>query len=90
MVMMYRILDFIKNKASYILWMWLNHRPTVVLSDLQVILNALFFNYDLKKAVLEPRIHNQLSPNITYGESDFDPVCWQHYIKSHKSTTYFK
>lgn len=38
----------------------------------QVILNALFFNYDLKKSVVEPRIHNQLSPNVTQGESDFD------------------
>ncbi|KAM3874481.1 glutathione hydrolase 1 proenzyme [Diretmus argenteus] len=38
----------------------------------QVILNALFFNYDLKKAVSDPRIHNQLSPNTTLGEPGFD------------------
>ncbi|XP_051973634.1 glutathione hydrolase 1 proenzyme-like [Xyrauchen texanus] len=38
----------------------------------QVILNALFFEYDLKKAVVDPRIHNQLSPNVTEGEPDFD------------------
>ncbi|KAL2099967.1 hypothetical protein ACEWY4_004361 [Coilia grayii] len=37
-----------------------------------VILHALFFGYDLEKAVGEPRIHNQLSPNTTYGEPDFD------------------
>uniref|UniRef100_A0A8C7F290 Glutathione hydrolase n=1 Tax=Oncorhynchus kisutch TaxID=8019 RepID=A0A8C7F290_ONCKI len=37
-----------------------------------VILNALFFNYDLKKAVADPRIHNQLSPNTTQGEPGFD------------------
>ncbi|XP_041826946.1 glutathione hydrolase 1 proenzyme [Melanotaenia boesemani] len=37
-----------------------------------VILNALFFDYDLKKAVSEPRVHNQLSPNITVAEHDFD------------------
>ncbi|CAB1352846.1 unnamed protein product [Coregonus sp. 'balchen'] len=37
-----------------------------------VILNALFFNYDLKKAVADPRIHNQLSPNTTLGEPGFD------------------
>uniref|UniRef100_A0A6Q2X781 Glutathione hydrolase n=1 Tax=Esox lucius TaxID=8010 RepID=A0A6Q2X781_ESOLU len=37
-----------------------------------VILNALFFNYDLKKAVADPRIHNQLSPNATMGEPGFD------------------
>ncbi|KAG1929489.1 glutathione hydrolase 1 proenzyme [Pimephales promelas] len=38
----------------------------------QVILNALFFEYDLKKAIADPRIHNQLSPNTTQGEPDFD------------------
>ncbi|XP_056591764.1 glutathione hydrolase 1 proenzyme [Triplophysa dalaica] len=38
----------------------------------QVILNALIFNYDLKKSVVEPRIHNQLSPNVTEGEPHFD------------------
>ncbi|KAK1884212.1 Glutathione hydrolase 1 proenzyme [Dissostichus eleginoides] len=38
----------------------------------QVILNALFFDYDLKKAVLEPRLHNQLDPNATEAEPDFD------------------
>ncbi|KAK7120864.1 hypothetical protein R3I94_020750 [Phoxinus phoxinus] len=38
----------------------------------QVILNALFFQYDLKKAIEDPRIHNQLSPNTTQGEPDFD------------------
>ncbi|XP_036450540.1 glutathione hydrolase 1 proenzyme [Colossoma macropomum] len=37
-----------------------------------VILNSLFFNYDLKKAVVEPRIHNQLSPNVTVLEPGFD------------------
>ncbi|KAG9354691.1 hypothetical protein JZ751_001404, partial [Albula glossodonta] len=37
-----------------------------------VILNSLFFNYDLKKAVTEPRIHNQLNPNMTEVEEDFE------------------
>uniref|UniRef100_A0A672MMV3 Glutathione hydrolase n=1 Tax=Sinocyclocheilus grahami TaxID=75366 RepID=A0A672MMV3_SINGR len=37
-----------------------------------VILNSLFFNYDLKKAVTEPRVHNQLNPNMTVVEQDFD------------------
>ncbi|XP_034751814.1 glutathione hydrolase 1 proenzyme [Etheostoma cragini] len=37
-----------------------------------VILNSLFFDYDLKKAVSDPRIHNQLSPNTTVAEPDFD------------------
>ncbi|KAL7848088.1 hypothetical protein AOLI_G00228060 [Acnodon oligacanthus] len=37
-----------------------------------VILNSLFFNYDLKKAVVDPRIHNQLRPNVTVVELGFD------------------
>ncbi|XP_053277199.1 gamma-glutamyltransferase 1a isoform X2 [Pleuronectes platessa] len=38
----------------------------------QVILNSLFFNYDLKKAVTEPRFHNQLNPNMTVVEQGFE------------------
>lgn len=45
-----------------------------VLFSLQVILNALFFNYDVKKAVSDPRLHNQLSPNTTVAEPGFDKV----------------
>lgn len=37
-----------------------------------VILNSLFFNYDLKKAVTEPRFHNQLNPNMTTVEEGFE------------------
>ncbi|XP_042251533.1 glutathione hydrolase 1 proenzyme [Thunnus maccoyii] len=44
----------------------------ITTSIAQVILNALFFNYDLKKAVSDPRVHNQLSPNTTIAEPDFD------------------
>lgn len=40
----------------------------------QVILNSLFFNYDLKKAVTEPRVHNQLNPNSTVVELGFEEV----------------
>lgn len=45
-----------------------------VLFLLQVILNALFFNYDVEKAVSDPRLHNQLSPNTTVAEPGFDKV----------------
>lgn len=38
------------------------------------MLKALFFNYDLKTAVSEPRLHNQLSPNTTVVEPGFDKV----------------
>lgn len=44
----------------------------ITTSIAQVILNVLFFDYDLKKAVSEPRIHNQLSPNLTVVEPEFD------------------
>ncbi|TNN70684.1 Gamma-glutamyltranspeptidase 1 [Liparis tanakae] len=37
-----------------------------------VILNSLFFNYDLRKAVTEPRVHNQLNPNMTVVELGFE------------------
>ncbi|XP_061119801.1 glutathione hydrolase 1 proenzyme-like [Conger conger] len=37
-----------------------------------VILNALFFEYDLKRSVAEPRLHNQLYPNVTLLEKGFD------------------
>ncbi|KAG8010679.1 Glutathione hydrolase 1 proenzyme [Nibea albiflora] len=44
----------------------------ITTSIAQVILNVLFFNYDLEKAVTDPRLHNQLSPNTTVAEPDFD------------------
>lgn len=44
----------------------------ITTSVAQVIANALFFNYDVGKAVIDPRLHNQLSPNTTVAESDFD------------------
>ncbi|TNN73783.1 Gamma-glutamyltranspeptidase 1 [Liparis tanakae] len=44
----------------------------ITTSITQVILHALFFDYDLKKAVTHPRLHNQLSPNATVAEPDFD------------------
>nr|XP_046231811.1 glutathione hydrolase 1 proenzyme [Scatophagus argus] len=44
----------------------------ITTSVAQVILKALFFNYGLDKAVAEPRLHNQLSPNKTVAEPGFD------------------
>lgn len=44
----------------------------ITTSIAQVILNALFFNYDVKEAVSQPRVHNQLAPNATVAERDFD------------------
>ncbi|XP_076876003.1 glutathione hydrolase 1 proenzyme isoform X2 [Brachyhypopomus gauderio] len=44
----------------------------ITTSVAEVILNALFFNFDLKQAVIEPRLHNQLRPNTTVAESNFN------------------
>uniref|UniRef100_A0A3B3UWY1 Glutathione hydrolase n=1 Tax=Poecilia latipinna TaxID=48699 RepID=A0A3B3UWY1_9TELE len=44
----------------------------ITTSIAQVILKALFFGFDVDKAVTDPRLHNQLSPNTTQAESDFD------------------
>uniref|UniRef100_A0A3B5L5Y8 Glutathione hydrolase n=1 Tax=Xiphophorus couchianus TaxID=32473 RepID=A0A3B5L5Y8_9TELE len=44
----------------------------ITTSIAQVILNVLFFNFDVDKAVSDPRLHNQLSPNTTQVEPEFD------------------
>lgn len=44
----------------------------ITTSIAQVVLNALFFGFDLKKSVVDPRLHNQLSPNTTTVEQGFD------------------
>lgn len=36
------------------------------------IINNLWFGYDVKRTVEEPRLHNQLLPNTTTVEKDFD------------------
>ncbi|KAM9810369.1 gamma-glutamyltransferase 1a [Neosynchiropus ocellatus] len=44
----------------------------ITTSTALVILNSLFFNYDLKKSVSAPRLHNQLKPSITVVERGFE------------------
>ncbi|XP_030005979.1 glutathione hydrolase 1 proenzyme-like [Sphaeramia orbicularis] len=44
----------------------------ITTSVAQVILNVLNFDYDVNKAVSDPRLHNQLEPNATEGEPGID------------------
>ncbi|XP_062870399.1 glutathione hydrolase 1 proenzyme [Trichomycterus rosablanca] len=44
----------------------------ITTSVAEVILNALFFKYDLKRSVSDPRVHHQLSPNYVVVEPNFD------------------
>ncbi|KAM9841023.1 glutathione hydrolase 1 proenzyme [Aulostomus maculatus] len=62
----------------------------ITTSIAQVILNALFFNYDLKKAVSDPRLHNQLSPNATVAEPDFDKNILDGLAKKNHETEFLK
>ncbi|KAM4719737.1 glutathione hydrolase 1 proenzyme [Anableps anableps] len=60
----------------------------ITTSIAQVILNALFFDFDVDKAVIDPRIHNQLSPNATVVEPDFDKEVFDGLTKKNHETEY--
>ncbi|XP_005987177.1 glutathione hydrolase 1 proenzyme isoform X1 [Latimeria chalumnae] len=51
-----------------------------------VIMNALWFDYDVKKAVTEPRVHNQLYPNMSYLEHEVDKSIEEGLWKRHHET----
>ncbi|XP_034458806.1 glutathione hydrolase 1 proenzyme [Hippoglossus hippoglossus] len=62
----------------------------ITTSIAQVILNTLFFNYDLEKAVSQPRLHNQLSPNATVAEPAFDKDVLKGLALKHHETEFLK
>ncbi|XP_059214224.1 glutathione hydrolase 1 proenzyme [Centropristis striata] len=62
----------------------------ITTSIAQVILNALFFDYDLKKAVSDPRLHNQLSPNTTVAEPGFDKDVLDGLAEKNHETEFLK
>ncbi|XP_075881745.1 gamma-glutamyltransferase 1a [Nelusetta ayraudi] len=55
-----------------------------------VILNSLFFNYDLKKAVTEPRVHNQLNPNMTMVELGFEESVLDGLVQKNHVTEFLR
>ncbi|KAF7217046.1 glutathione hydrolase 1 proenzyme isoform X2 [Nothobranchius furzeri] len=58
----------------------------ITTSVVLVILNVLFFDYDLNRAVTEPRVHNQLSPNYSVFEPEFDKGIVEGLIKKNHET----
>ncbi|XP_037341474.2 glutathione hydrolase 1 proenzyme [Pungitius pungitius] len=62
----------------------------ITTSIAQVILNALFFDYDLVKAVSDPRLHNQLSPNATVAEPAFEKSILEGLALKNHETEFLK
>jgi gamma-glutamyltranspeptidase len=50
----------------------------------QAIIHNLWFGYDVKRTVEEPRLHNQLLPNTTTVEKHIDQVGWRLGKLSHR------
>ncbi|KAM6165883.1 glutathione hydrolase 1 proenzyme isoform 1-T1 [Erethizon dorsatum] len=50
------------------------------------IIHSLWFGYDMKRAVEEPRLHNQLLPNITTLEKDIDEAVAEGLKTRHHQT----
>ncbi|XP_078062886.1 glutathione hydrolase 1 proenzyme-like [Mustelus asterias] len=48
-----------------------------------VIMNVLWFNYNVKRAVTEPRVHNQLLPNVTQVEEILEKAVQEGLLERH-------
>ncbi|CAH2295432.1 gamma-glutamyltranspeptidase 1 [Pelobates cultripes] len=55
-----------------------------------VIINVLWFGYDVKKSVEESRVHNQLFPNDTTLEETINPVVGEELLKRNHNVVYAK
>ncbi|XP_053326379.1 glutathione hydrolase 1 proenzyme [Spea bombifrons] len=53
-----------------------------------VIMNALWFGYDVKKSVEEARVHNQLFPNDTTLENTMHPAVEKELLARHHNVVY--
>ncbi|XP_053359291.1 glutathione hydrolase 1 proenzyme-like [Clarias gariepinus] len=60
--------------------------PRIITATALVILNSLFFNYDVKKSVNKHRVHNQLNPNTTEVEDGFNQIVKEGLEKKNHST----